>query len=81
MKNMAVESLLVGSGEAGKLCGVSRSTWWSLYAQGKTPASVKLGGKRLWRRDELVRWVASGCPSRDRWAAMEEAGKRVPRRA
>lgn len=61
------ESLLVDAKEAAALCGVGVSTWYNLVACGKTPNSVRLGRSVKWRRNELVAWIAAGCPSRDKW--------------
>jgi predicted DNA-binding transcriptional regulator AlpA len=69
-------SLLIDADEAAALANVSRSTWWKLHASGRCPAPVKLGGRTLWRREELRRWVDHGCPSRARWnilAAQESS--------
>ncbi|HUS46539.1 MAG TPA: helix-turn-helix domain-containing protein [Phycisphaerae bacterium] len=78
---MVIEPLLVGAAEAARLSGVSKSTWWSLHAQGKVPAPLRLGGRTMWNVEELRRWIEGGCPSRERWVAEEAAGKRVHRRA
>jgi len=81
MKNVAAEPLLIGSSQAAAMCGVSRSTWWSLHSAGKVPVPVHLGGRTLWNIEELRRWVEMGCPSRERWTALEAVGKQVHRRA
>ena len=48
-------------------------------AAGRIPAPVKLGGRTLWRRKELLRWVKAGCPDRGAWDALEK-GKVVTTR-
>ena len=68
---LAVEPILVGSGLAGRLCGVSGRTWTRLVAASEVPRPVRLGRLRRWRIDELKRWAAAGCPSRERWESME----------
>ena len=80
MKNVVVERLLIGAMEAARMAGVSRSTWWSLHSAGKVPVPVHLGGRTLWNIEELRRWIAAGCPARERWLA-EGADKRVHQRA
>ncbi len=30
---------------------------------GRMPRPIKLGGLVRWRRDELLDWIAAGCPS------------------
>ncbi len=73
------EPLLVSDVAAAALCGCSRSHWHALAAAGKIPSSVKLGRKRLWRREEIQEWVAVGCPDSATWRAMQAAGRRYPR--
>ena len=63
----ATAAMLVSGAEAAALCGIARSTWLKLHAQGKTPLPVKLGRRTLWARTGLAAWIAAGCPSRDRW--------------
>ncbi len=58
----AGEPLLVGAPEAARLSGISEPTWWRLHSAARVPAPVKLGGRTLWRSEELRRWVAVGCP-------------------
>ena len=62
-----IEALLVGAAEAGRLCGVSRSTFWALHAAGKAPRPLKLGRRTVGRIAELRAWVEAGCPPRERW--------------
>jgi predicted DNA-binding transcriptional regulator AlpA len=68
----------VSAAGAAVIAGVGESTWWRLHAGGKVPRPNKLGGKTLWRVEELKRWIAAGCPDRASWQAMEAArnGKR-----
>ena len=44
-------------------------------ASGKIPSPVRIGGKVLWRVEEIKRWLAAGAPSREVWAAMCAARK------
>jgi excisionase family DNA binding protein len=70
--------LLISDVEAAALCSCSRSHWHALAAAGKIPPSVKLGRKRLWRREEIQGWVAAGCPDGRTWEAMKvAAGRRL----
>jgi predicted DNA-binding transcriptional regulator AlpA len=68
-----VPPLLVPAGVAGPMCGRSEASWWRDHAAQRVPAPVKLGGRTLWRTDELRRWVAAGCPPRRVWEAREKA--------
>ncbi len=72
-----LDVLLIPDTAAAALCGCSRSHWHVLAAAGKIPPSVKLGRKRLWRREEIQAWVAAGCPDCRTWEAMKAAGRRL----
>jgi predicted DNA-binding transcriptional regulator AlpA len=69
-------ALLVPAEEAGRLCGVSEATWWRLHAAAKVPAPVRLGGRTLWRRAELVAFCEAGCPDRRTWELLRSKGGR-----
>lgn len=78
MQGEQAEPLLISDVQAAALCGCSRSHWHTLAAAGKVPPSVRLGRKRLWRRQEIESWIQAGCPSGDVWAAMQaSAGRRL----
>jgi predicted DNA-binding transcriptional regulator AlpA len=65
---------LVGARQAAALCSVSLASWHRLRAAGKIgPTEVKLGGRVLWRRSELVEWADAGCPDRRAWVALRSA--------
>ena len=66
-------AFLLSAARAAELCGISRSTWWSLHSAGLVPLPVRLGGRTLWRRDELMEWTRADCPPRDRWEAIKRA--------
>jgi excisionase family DNA binding protein len=70
-KRAEAESILIDAKEAAALCGVSVSTWYNLLASGKVPKPVRLGRSVKWRREELLAWVAAGCPARSAWEAMK----------
>jgi predicted DNA-binding transcriptional regulator AlpA len=65
--------LLVPADVAAPLCGRSRASWWRDHAAGRTPSPVRLGGRTLWRTEELRRWVEAGCPPRAAWEAQQKA--------
>ena len=72
----AVESLLVDTDQAAALCGMSPASWYRLKAAGKTPAPVRLGGRVLYRTEDLRLWVALGCPPRKEFEARKATGLR-----
>jgi predicted DNA-binding transcriptional regulator AlpA len=59
--------LLIDAATAAHLCGRSLRTWWSWHAAGRCPEPVRIGRSQLWRPDEIVAWVAAGCPPRKEW--------------
>jgi predicted DNA-binding transcriptional regulator AlpA len=68
------QSLLVNAGQAATLCGVSRTSWWRMDRSGRCPLPIRLGGRVLWRRNELAAWVDAGAPPRHRWQDMWKGG-------
>ena len=69
----AVEPLLVDADRAAPMCGISPASWYRLKAAGKTPAPVKLGGRVLYRVEDLRLWVALGCPERKEFEIRKAA--------
>ena len=56
--------------DAARWCGdVSPSTWRDWNARGIVPAPARIGGRVLWRLDDLRNWSAWGHPGR---AVFEE---------
>ena len=70
------EPLLLPAPKAARLCGISEATWYRLKAAGKVPVPVRLGGRVLWKVEELRRWCAAGCPDQRSWLALEHANGR-----
>ena len=71
--------LLLSAREAAHLCGLSRTTWWSLHAAGRVPFPVHLGRRTLWRTqgpDGLTAWIGAGCPPREQFEALAAGGRR-----
>jgi predicted DNA-binding transcriptional regulator AlpA len=64
-------SLLINSREAAAMLGIKRTQWYTLKTSAKLPAPVRLGRRDFWVRDELLQWVASGCPSQSKWEQMK----------
>ncbi|MFT3883361.1 MAG: hypothetical protein QM703_27365 [Gemmatales bacterium] len=67
VKEDALPRELIGAGEASRLCGVSRATWYRLLAGAKIPLPHKIGRRSLWDAKELRLWIDSSCPSLKRW--------------
>ena len=65
---IALTPCLVNAETLGKMLGVSKRTIYRMDASGELgPMPVKLGGRRLWRTQEISRWVMADCPRRMKW--------------
>lgn len=58
-----------------KLLGLGVRTIRTHDAAGKLPQPVKLGGRVVWRLDEVRAWLDAGAPDRATWAALRAARK------
>jgi len=66
------EKLLLSAAETARLLCISRSAFYTLLSSGRIgPLPVRLGRSVRWRIDEIRDWVEAGCPSRDRWLALQ----------
>jgi predicted DNA-binding transcriptional regulator AlpA len=75
----ALAPLLLAARQAATLCGVSVATWQRMASAGRCPAPLRLSpGCVRWRREDLVEWVRSGCPSRREWEPLraQQSGRR-----
>ena len=59
-----------------QLLGVSRSQVKRLRASGRLPDPIRLGGRVLWRVDEIDAWVQAGCPAASKWRTMRKEARR-----
>lgn len=69
-----MESLLLSADSLATALEISKASVWGWLSSGRLPAPIKLGKSTRWRREEIEAWVAAGCPGRDRWEAMRNAG-------
>jgi predicted DNA-binding transcriptional regulator AlpA len=68
--DLADAILLSGPGVCQKM-SISVSKFHGMIRAGQMPLQpIRLGRSVRYRADELERWVASGCPSSSKWAAM-----------
>ena len=58
----AQQPLLLDAKQVATLLRISKNMIWKLHSAGKLPTPVRLGRCVRWRRDEIVSWVARGCP-------------------
>lgn len=56
------EALLLSAKCVAKLLQISLRTLWRLQSAGRIISPVRIGGCVRWRKDELTRWIADGCP-------------------
>lgn len=76
------QPLLIPDAEAAALCGIGRATWHRLRSAARIgPQPVRLGRAVRYRRAEVEKWVAAGCPDARTWAAMLVMEGRRPARA
>jgi hypothetical protein len=57
------------------MCGRSEASWWRDHAAARIPAPIKLGGRTLWRVEDLRLFVSWGCPPRKEFEARKAAKK------
>lgn len=69
------ETLLISAQEAARLCGRGVASWWRDHAAGRVPAPVRLGGRTLWRSEELRDWIEASCPDRKTWEIIRSQKK------
>ena len=52
-------------------CGVRTVRTWD--TMGKLPTPIRMGGKVVWRVDEIHAWLDAGAPCRKDWDARRRA--------
>jgi predicted DNA-binding transcriptional regulator AlpA len=57
--------LLLSDYAAAEWLGISRATLWRRVQVGELPRPIRLGGRTLWRRDELMEAVERATRDRD----------------
>ncbi len=76
MQTMTSQPALLSRRATAERCGISLRHLASLVASGRFGLRpVYLGAKVLFPAADVNAWIAAGCPSRDRWNAMQEAGR------
>lgn len=58
--------LLIDRREVARLTSMSPMSVTRHAETGRLPMPLKIGRRRLWRRDELVFWIEAGCPRIER---------------
>jgi predicted DNA-binding transcriptional regulator AlpA len=67
--------LVVDAARLAPLLTVSVRTVRTWDAAGKLPAPVRIGGRVVWRFDEIRAWLDAGAPDRSTWEARKPARK------
>lgn len=68
--------LLIGARRLAPLLGVAVRTVRKLDAVGGLPSPVRIGGRVVWRIDEIRDWIDAGAPDREAWAVLRAAKKK-----
>lgn len=59
----AGEPLLINADTVAGMLGISTRSVWRLLSASKLLEPVRIGGSVRWRKSEVARWVALGCPA------------------
>jgi excisionase family DNA binding protein len=72
-------ALLIDASQVCARLSIGKSKLHQMLRAGHFPvAPVRLGRAVRYRADELAQWVAAGCPSSDRYRAMQAmSGRRI----
>jgi len=65
-RDQTTAPLLIGVAEVGRITSLAPRTVWRHVSAGRLPRPLKVGGRRLWRREAIVRWIEAGCPAEAR---------------
>jgi len=67
--------LVVDARRLADLLSAGLRTVRSWSASGKLPAPIRIGGRVVWRVDEIRDWLDAGAPDRETWEARRAARK------
>ncbi len=67
-----IEQLLMSRRNAAELLDLSVATLDRMQAAGKLPRTLVVNGGVRYRREDLVRWIALGCPDRKTFDAADD---------
>ena len=70
--NDATAPLLLSAKQAATLCGFGLRTWHTYRASGKLPPSFKIAGRRIWKRQDIERWINWDFPCLDRFIELSK---------
>ena len=61
-EDVDVERLFVTARQLAIMLQVSKRTLWRLRSAGKIPRPMRVGGVVRWKLDDILQWMAAGCP-------------------
>jgi len=64
------DPLLLSIEQTGKLLNIPRRTLYHLMNAGSLPPSFRLGGRRVFRRADLEKWVGLGMPPLEKFLVL-----------
>jgi excisionase family DNA binding protein len=67
--------LLCSISQTMELLNLPRRTMYSLMNRGALPPSFRLGGRRVFRRADLTRWIDLGMPPLEKFQVLAGAKK------
>lgn len=73
---METVALTVDASTLAGLLSVSVRTVRTWDRLGTIPAPVRIGGRVLWRTDEIRQWLDAGSPDRETWDARRSVKRR-----
>lgn len=57
------QPLLLTDNQVAELLQISRRSVWRSLKRGELVPPVRIGGAARWRRRDIERWIAEGCPA------------------
>lgn len=69
----SMQSGLMTVREVAAMLKVSQRQVWKLTSAGRLPAPIRLGRSVRWRASDIDKFIALGCPSRERFEAERQA--------
>jgi excisionase family DNA binding protein len=65
-KETRAEAILLTAKQVAEALQVSTRTLWRMLATGQLIEPLKIGRSVRWRKQELLDWIAKGCPQRSK---------------